>query len=88
LTLNPAPVITGTVKVGKVMTAKPGTWDAGVTLAYKWFASGVAIKGATAATYKLVKADAGKKITVSVTATKLGFTSVTKTSVATGKVAP
>ena len=86
LTLTPTPIIWGTAKVGKVLTSKPGTWDAGVKLTYEWNRSGAAIKGATKATYKLVKADAGKKLTVSVTATKPGFTGATKTSVATGKV--
>ena len=85
-TLNSTPKITGAAKVGKVLTAKPGTWDAGVKLTYKWYRSGAAIKGATKATYKLAKADANKKIIVSVAASKAGFTSATKASKATGKV--
>ncbi len=84
----PAPTITGTVKVGSVLTAVPGTWGPSpVTLAYQWKASGIAITGATASTYKPVAADAGKAITVTVTGTKAGYTTAAKTSVATAAVA-
>jgi hypothetical protein len=41
---------------------------------------GKTIKGATKSSYKLVKADAGKKISVKVTGTKTGYTTVSKTS--------
>jgi len=88
LRLTPVPTIKGTTTVGMVLTAKPWDWDSGVTLTYAWFASGVAIKKATDDTYKLVNADASKKITVSVTGTKPGYTTVTMTSLATGKVKP
>ena len=80
------PKIMGSAKLGKTLVAKPGVWGAGVKLAYKWYRSGVAIKGATKASYKLTKTDVAKKITVSVTATKVGFTTATKTSKATAKV--
>ena len=83
---TPTPVISGSAKIGKTLVAKPGVWGAGVKLAYKWYRSGVAIKGATKASYKLTKTDLAKKITVSVTATKVGFTTATKTSKATAKV--
>jgi serine acetyltransferase len=83
---TPTPTISGTPKVGKKLTAKAGVWDAGVKLAYNWYRSGIAIKGASKASYKLAKADSGKKITVSVTATKVGFQGVSKASKATGKV--
>ena len=63
-----------------------GQYAFGVKLTYKWYRSGVAIKGATKASYKLTKTDLGKKITLSLTATKVGFTTVTKTSMATAKV--
>ncbi|CAH0135421.1 hypothetical protein SRABI26_00332 [Arthrobacter sp. Bi26] len=88
-TLGPAPVptITGTVKVGSTLTAAPGTWGpAPVALAYQWKANGAAITGATAATYKLTTAQAGKTITVTVTGTKTGYTTKSKTSAATARV--
>ncbi|MDR1791012.1 MAG: WD40 repeat domain-containing protein, partial [Propionibacteriaceae bacterium] len=80
LILKPAPIISGTGKVGSTLTAKAGTWKPAVKKAYQWYRNGKAIKGATKSTYKLVKADAGKKITVKLTATKAGYKTVAKTS--------
>jgi len=82
----PTPKISGTVKVGKTLTVKKGTWDSGVTFTYQWYRSGKKISGATKSTYKLVKADKGKTIKVKVKAKKAGYTTVTKTSKATAKV--
>ncbi|TCL85817.1 MULTISPECIES: hypothetical protein [unclassified Rathayibacter] len=77
------PTITGTAKVGQTLTAVPGTWSpAPVTLSYQWKRGGTAISGATSATYKTVSADAGKAITVTVTGTKAGYTTLSKTSAA------
>jgi hypothetical protein len=85
----PVPTITGVAKVGSILTAVPGTWGpAPVALTYQWKANGVAIAGATAATYKLAAAQAGKTLTVTVTGTKAGFTTAAKTSTATASVAP
>ncbi|MCU1515776.1 MAG: S-layer domain protein [Pseudarthrobacter sp.] len=82
------PTITGTAKVGSVLTAVPGTWGpAPVTLAYQWKANGVIIIGATASTYKPVGANAGKTLTVTVTGTKAGYTTAAKTSATTASVA-
>ncbi|MGY5319883.1 hypothetical protein ACXA45_11690, partial [Neomicrococcus lactis] len=87
LTLESAtPTVTGTTKVGYTLTANPGTWTTGTAFAYQWYRAGVAITGATASTYTLAGADAGKTITVKVTGTKTGYTTVTKTSVATAAV--
>ncbi|WP_405473250.1 carboxypeptidase regulatory-like domain-containing protein [Paenarthrobacter ilicis] len=84
----PVPTITGTAKVGAVLTAAPGTWGpAPVTLTYQWYRTGVAITGATAATYTLTSADLGKTMTVKVTGSKSGFTTAAKTSAATAAVA-
>jgi hypothetical protein len=77
------PTITGTAKVGQTLTAVPSTWSpAPVTLTYQWKRAGTAISGATSATYKTVSADAGKAITVTVTGTKAGYTTLSKTSAA------
>ena len=82
------PKIRGSVKVGKKLTADAGAWGPGdVALSYQWYRSGAKIAKATKATYKLVAADRGKKITVKVTGTKSGYTTVSRTSVASGKVA-
>jgi len=80
----PVPTVTGTNKVGYTLTAAAGTWSpAPVTLNYQWYRSGAAITGATAATYKLTAADAGKTLTLRVTGRKTGYTSTAKTSAPT-----
>ncbi|MDR0854516.1 MAG: hypothetical protein LBN34_09135 [Clostridiales Family XIII bacterium] len=78
--------ITGKAKVGKKLTAKKSGWSPSPKYAYKWYANGKAIKGATKATLKLKKAQVGKKITVKVTVTKAGYTTVKKASAKTKKV--
>lgn len=81
LTATPVPTITGTAKPGSILTAKVGSWrPSPVTIRYAWFRSGTVIKGATAGTYKLVAADAGRKITVKVTGSRTGYSSVARTS--------
>ncbi len=80
------PKISGTAKVGKKLTAKPGTWTSGMKLAYRWYANGKAISKATASTYTVRKAQKGKRITVRVTGTKAGYPTVSRTSKATSKV--
>lgn len=68
-----SPVITGAAKVGKTLTAKPGTWEPkDVTFTYQWLRDGAAIDGATATTYKVTSADAGHTLSVRVTATQEG----------------
>ncbi|MCJ1673983.1 hypothetical protein MT355_12020 [Rathayibacter sp. VKM Ac-2929] len=80
---GPVPTITGTAKVGQTLTAKPGTWaPAPVALTYQWYRGSTAISGATTATYKLATADKAGSITVKVTGTKTGYTTLTKTSTA------
>ncbi len=87
VTVQPAPLkpgtvtITGTPQVGQTVTALPGTWDpASASLGYQWLLDGVAIDGATGATYTLVPADAGHALTVRVTGTLTGYTSANATS--------
>ncbi|WP_190243168.1 carboxypeptidase regulatory-like domain-containing protein [Arthrobacter globiformis] len=84
----PAPTIAGTAKVDSTLTAEPGTWGPSpVTLSYQWKADGADIAGATANTYKPTAVTVGKMLTVTVTGTKDGYTTETKTSAATAKVA-
>lgn len=84
----PVPTIAGTAKVGQTLTVATGTWKPKPdTLAIQWYRSGKAIKKATKTTYKLAKSDAGKKITVKVTAGGKGLQTLARTSLATAKVA-
>lgn len=81
------PKIKGTAKVGRVLTAVPGSWQpADTKLSYQWYRNSKKIKRATATTYKLVKADKGKKIRVKVTGRNTGYTTLSKTSAKTKKV--
>jgi len=82
------PKIKGKARVGKRLKAKPGAWTAGTTLSYRWFQNGKPVKGKKGAKKKLVlkKKQQGKKITVRVTGTKPGWTTVTKKSKPTKKV--
>jgi hypothetical protein len=76
-----APRIAGTATVGRTLTASPGTWDvAGSTYAYQWLRNGSAIGGATGSSYRVVPADAGRTLTVRVTATASGYRPGTATS--------
>ena len=75
------PTISGTTVTGQKLTAKAGTWGpAPVSLKYQWKRNGVAISNATASTYVLRSADAGTKITVTVTGSKTGYVTAAKTS--------
>ncbi|MEP6479878.1 MAG: 5'-nucleotidase C-terminal domain-containing protein, partial [Rhodoglobus sp.] len=79
-----APTISGQPRVGKTLTATGGTWSVpNPTLTYQWSRNGVAVDGATAASYLLTTADAGAAITVTVTASADGFSDGTATSAAT-----
>lgn len=81
------PTISGTLKVGKTLTAKPGAWSpSGLTFAYQWFRGSTKINGATSKTYTLKSGDKGKHMKVKVTGSKTGFDPVSKTSQPTGTV--
>jgi hypothetical protein len=86
-TTVPTPTLSGTAQVGATLTAAPGTWaPVPTTVTYRWFAANVAISGATASTYVPVAADIGKRITVTVTGARSGYTSASKTSAASAAV--
>ncbi len=88
LTASPIPTITGTARVGSILTANTGAWTpAPVGIAFQWKRAGINIPGATGPTYLLSAEDQGRTITVSAVGSKVGFTPVTKTSVATASVA-
>lgn len=83
------PVISGTAKVGEVLTTTEGTWSNQPTsFTYQWAADGTPVAGATARTLTLAAEQAGKRITVTVTAAKTGLTSGQATSAQTALVAP
>lgn len=81
-----APTITGTASVGSVLACDKGTWSAdAASFAYQWKRAGVAIAGATSASYTIVVDDAGKALTCAVTATGTGgSTTATSDAVTVG----
>ncbi len=86
LLVTPTPLISGINKVGKLLTARAGHWDAGVKLSYQWFRGKTAIKSATKVTYKIGPLDLGQQISVSVTGSKNSLAKVTVKSSKTAKV--
>jgi hypothetical protein len=81
------PSISGVLKVGNTLTVDVGTWESGATTSQQWRRNGSPISLATGTTYVLQRSDKGKRISVTVTATKAGYSTVTATSVPTGKIA-
>lgn len=73
------PAVSGTPQVGVPLTVAPGTWTAGSALSYVWKRGGVAIDGATTATYTPVAADLGVSLTAVVTGAASGFADNTAT---------
>jgi hypothetical protein len=77
-----APTVVAPAKVGVVVKSTPGTWSPVATgYAYQWRDNGAAIKGAAGATYTPPAAMAGHKLSVTVTASRAGYTSAAATSV-------
>ena len=86
-----APTITGTTRVGETLTADTTgiSDDDGLdnaTFAYQWLADNAEIDSATASSYTLVAADAGKAIKVKVSFTDDAGSDEQLTSAATGAV--
>ena len=86
------PTITGAVQVGETLTAgATGISDDdgldNATFAYQWLAAAAEINGATASTYTLVAADAGKAVKVRVSFTDDAGNDEELTSAATSAVA-
>jgi hypothetical protein len=80
ITPTATPTISGTATVRKTLTARTTGWMNNLTYSYQWLRNGANISGATRSTYKLVKADGKKRISVRVTAARQGYTPVTLTS--------
>lgn len=81
------PTIVGDPREGRTLTARPGAVSpSATTFQYQWSSNRVAIKGATRSTFKPGKAQAGTRVTVTITArtpSNLTATTVTKTSAST-----
>jgi hypothetical protein len=87
MAITATPSISGFLQVGNTLTVDVGTWESGATTSQQWRRNGRPIPLATGTTYVLQRSDGGKRISVTVTATKAGYSTVTATSVPTGKIA-
>lgn len=81
------PSITGTKRVGAILTARPGTWTpGGLTFRYQWFKGSTAIRGASARTYRIPASLRRAKVRVRVTAVRTGYVGLTRFSAATSAI--
>lgn len=81
------PKISGVATVAKTLTATAPQWNvSGVTTRYQWLVNGIAIKGSTKSTLKLLPEHVGKTITVRATGSKPGSVSAVVTSAQTLRV--
>lgn len=82
-----APLITGTAKVGQVLSATAGTWNVSMlSVKYQWYAGGVAVLGATYKTFTPALAQAGKTLSVTVSVSRSGYVSASARSAVTAAV--
>ena len=72
------PTITGRLQVGYTLRATPPRTSPTARVRYQWRRGGVAIRGATSATYTLIRADRGRRMSVAITLTRLGYVPVTR----------
>jgi hypothetical protein len=77
---SPKPILLGNGGIGSALRVDPGQWSPPAALQYQWFADGKAVSGATASGFNVSQRHAGQKITVVVTATRSGFTTLRLTS--------
>ncbi|WP_285689199.1 hypothetical protein [Actinoplanes sp. NBRC 103695] len=89
LTVTKAPTVSGSsVRVGYTVSATAGTWSpAATSVKYQWRANGAAVSGATGSTLKIPASLAGKRLSVTVTASRTGNTATSATSASTVAVA-
>jgi surface antigen len=81
------PTIAGDLVVGETLKSTVGTWSpSGTKLSYQWLRDGVVIKGATGKYYSLTTADAGHRMSISVTGTYSGKPPRTTSSLQTDVV--
>lgn len=80
------PLVSGPARVGRRLHVLPGRWSPGTRFTFQWLAAGRIMPGAHARTLLLRRALAGKRITVRVTGTKPGYTTIVRTSRPTARV--
>jgi len=84
------PAVSGTPKVGEVLTASAGSWvpSTDTTYRYRWLSDDVPIPKATGQTLRLRVAQKDTRISVRVTARHVGYPATAATSTRTAMVQP
>ncbi|SKC36479.1 hypothetical protein [Krasilnikoviella flava] len=83
----PRPTVKGTAKVGRTLTVSRGTWSpAPSSVKYVWKANGTTISTRTSSTFVVPASARGKRLTVTVTGSRAGYTTRSVTSAATATV--
>jgi surface antigen len=83
------PTVSGTPKVGEVLTASSGSWTPTPSgYRYRWFSDDVAIPKATDPTLRVRLAQKNTRISVRVTASRVGYPATSATSAHTALVKP
>jgi hypothetical protein len=74
------PGLRGVAKVGRSLTAITGSWSPRPKFAYQWLLDGHPIKGATEETLHVKGDYAGKSVSLRITATRTGYSTLETTS--------
>ncbi len=80
------PRIEGTLAVGSTLRVQRGSWSAGSSAAYQWYAGATKISGATSSSLKLTSAHGAKAIRVLTTGRAPGYQEASRSSLSTAKV--
>jgi hypothetical protein len=73
--------------VGYTLKAVRGTWTPQPSaVKYQWKVGGVAVRGATGSAFTLPASARGKRVTVVITGSRLGYTTKTVTAAPTGVI--
>ncbi|MGY4859457.1 hypothetical protein [Cryobacterium sp. AP23] len=78
----------GNMVVGQPLTGYVYTVPSDATATYQWYRNGIAITGATKLDYTTVAADLGKTVSITVKASKTGYTAASSTGSAWNVIAP
>ena len=82
------PQIEGPPRVGSTLSVELGVWTPDTEFSYQWFAEGEPIDGATSPTLAPAAEHVGKRLTVAVTGSLAGHTSVTELSERSAPIKP
>lgn len=75
------PTVAGLAQVGQVIAAAPGAWTpAPSAFAFQWLRDGAPIRGETSQRHTVTAADAGRRLAVRITGTRVGYVSASRTS--------